>query len=112
MFTKSIIQQQVELIQERAKFAGDINSLLESYRIIDGVFGVRQCNTFELSKGYFVEVKEFNSIDEAIKEMDQRSQAVRIIENRFILGDVYNNLNDIPSDKTVFSIEFLEDVTH
>ena len=55
MWTKSYIQLQVESIQERAKFAQDINKILESYRIDDGVFGIVNNNTYELSTGYFVE---------------------------------------------------------
>jgi hypothetical protein len=42
--------------------------------------------------------------------MNQKTQAVRITEGKFILGDVYNTLYDTPNNKTVFSIEFLEDV--
>ena len=110
MWTKSFIQLQVESIQERAKFANDINKLLESYQIPDGVFGVRNNNTYELSTGYIVAVKEFSSIDEAIKEMNQNNQAVRITENKFILGNVYNCLSDAPDNSEVFSIEFLENV--
>ena len=110
MWTKSFIQLQVESIQERAKFANDINKLLESYQIPDGVFGVRNNNTYELSTGYFVAVKEFSTIDEAIKEMNQNNQAVRITENKFILGNVYNCLSDAPDNSEVFSIEFLENV--
>lgn len=110
MWTKSFIQLQVESIQERAKFANDINKILENYRITDGVFGVNNNNTYELSAGYFVAVKEFNSIDEAIKEMNQNNQAVRITEGKFILGDVYQQLSETPDDVDVFSIEFLENV--
>ena len=110
MWTKSFIQLQVESIQERAKFANDINKLLESYQIPDGVFGVRNNNTYELSSGYFVEEKTFDTIDQLIKEMNQYSQAVRITENKFILGNVYSSLCDVPEGSKVFSIEFLEDV--
>jgi alpha-galactosidase len=110
MWTKSFIQLQVESIQERAKFANDITKILENYQIQDGVFGITNGNTYELSTGYFVESKTFNSIDQLIKEMNQKTQAVRITEGKFILGDVYNSLYDAPSNKTIFSIEFLEDV--
>ena len=109
MWTKSYIQLQVESIQERAKFARDINKILESYRIDDGVFGVVNNNTYELSTGYFVEKQTFDTIDDAIVEMKQTSQAVRITEGKFILGDVYKTLSEIPekTDK-IFSIEFFD----
>jgi alpha-galactosidase len=110
MWTKSYIQLQVESIQERAKFANDITKILESYRIEDGVFGITNNNTYELSQGYFVETKVFDSIDQLIKEMNQNTQAVRITEGKFILGDVYASLLDAPENAKVFSIEFLEDV--
>jgi len=110
MWTKSAIQMQIESIQERAKFASDINKLLESYRIDDGVFGVSHNNTYELSRGYFVEDKTFDDMATLIKEMNQTSQAVRITGGKFILGTVYESLADTPEDKPVFSIEFLEDV--
>lgn len=110
MWTKSFIQLQVESIQERAKFANDITKILENYQIQDGVFGITNGNTYELSTGYFVECKSFDTIDQLIKEMNQKTQAVRITEGKFILGDVYNTLYDAPNNKTIFSIEFLEDV--
>ena len=110
MWTKSAIQMQIESIQERAKFASDINRLLENYRIDDGVFGISHGNTFELSKGYFVEEKSFEDMSTLIKEMNQSTQAVRIKEGKFILGNVYECLSDTPDEKSVFSIEFLEDV--
>jgi len=110
MWTKSFIQLQVESIQERAKFANDINKILENYQISDGVFGVNHNNTYELSNGYFVAVKSFDTIDEAIKEMNQNSQAVRITEGKFILGNVFSRLSEAPDTADVFSIEFLENV--
>jgi len=110
MWTKSFIQLQVESIQERAKFANDITKILEKYQIQDGVFGISNNNTYELSSGYFVEEKTFDTIDQLIKEMNQSHQAVRITEGKFILGNVYNRLSDISEDKKVFSIEFLDDV--
>ena len=110
MWTKSYIQLQIESIQERAKFANDITKILESYQIQDGVFGINNNNTYELSTGYFVENKSFDTIDQLIKEMNQNEQAVRITEGKFILGTVYSSLNDTPENAKVFSIEFLEDV--
>jgi hypothetical protein len=110
MWTKSFIQLQVESIQERAKFANDITKILEKYQIQDGVFGIINNNTYELSSGYFVEEQTFDTIDQLIKEMNQSHQAVRITEGKFILGNVYTCLSDIPEDKKVFSIEFLDDV--
>ena len=52
----------------------------------------------------------FERASEAIKEMNQNNQAVRITENKFILGNVYNCLSDAPDNSEVFSIEFLENV--
>jgi ribosomal protein L16/L10AE len=49
-------------------------------------------------------------MDQLIREMNQISQAVRITEGKFILGDVYRNLSEIPEGSKIFSIEFLEDV--
>lgn len=108
LFGKSYIQVQSELIEERGKFANDISKILENYKIEDGVFGVLNNNTYELSKGYFVEEKTFDTISDLIKEMDQRKQAVRITEGKFILGNVYANLSDVDTDKKIFSIEYLD----
>lgn len=110
MNTKSYIQLQVESIEERGKFANDITSILEKYRIIDGVFGIQNNNTYELSRGYFVETKEFDDILDLIKEMDQRYQAVRIVENKFKLGNVYATITDAPASAKLFSIEFLQTI--
>lgn len=110
MWTKSYIQLQVESIQERAKFANDITKILENYQIQDGVFGIKNNNTYELSCGYFVAEKTFDTMDQLIKEMNQNTQAVRITEGKFILGNVYSLMCDIPEGAKIFSIEFLEDV--
>ena len=82
----------------------------QKYQIPDGVFGISNNNTYELSSGYFVEEKTFDTIDQLIKEMNQSHQAVRITEGKFILGNVYSRLSEISEDKKVFSIEFLDDV--
>ena len=101
---------QIESIQEIAKFADDITRILEKYNIADGVFSIKNNNTYELSSGYFTEVKSFDDIHQLIKEMDQNSQAVRITDGKFILGNVYLTLSEINESDKVFSIEFLEDV--
>lgn len=110
MNTKSYIQLQVESIEERGKFAKDITNILEKFKIIDGVFGVANNRTFELSTGYFVEEKTFENIFDLIKEMDQKTQAVRITENKFILGNIFSSLSDINTEKNIFSIEFLQNL--
>lgn len=111
MWTKSYIQMQVESIQERAKFSQDIANLLEKYTINDGVFGIVNNNTYELSTGYFVENMRYTDLEEAVRNMDQHSQALRIYEGLYIIGDVYRTLSEIEDEsKSVFSIEFLEDV--
>ena len=111
MWTKSYIQLQVESIQERAKFSQDIANLLEKYTISDAVFGIINGNTCELSTGYFVESGRYTDLEEAVRNMDQKSQALRICENEYIVGDLYRTLSEIDeSAKSIFSIEFLEDV--
>ena len=110
MYTKSLIQTQIERTEERSRFANDINRLLESYTIEDGVFGIVNNKTYELSKGYFVAVKEFDALNELIKEMDQSTQAVRIKNGEFILGNVYESIADVDGDAVVFSIEMLKDL--
>lgn len=108
MWTKSYIQLQVEKIEERSIFVKDIIKIMEKYQIQDGVFGIANKNTYELSKGYFVETKSFDDLNDLIKEMDQNTQAVRITEGKFILGNVYNNLTDITENcDNIFSIEYL-----
>lgn len=111
MWTKSYIQLQVEKIEERAIFAENITKILEKYQIKDGVFGIKNKNTYELSKGYFIETKSFDDLNDLIKEMDQNTQAVRITEGKFILGNVFNNLSEI-EDKhdNIFSIEYLDTI--
>lgn len=109
MWTKSYIQLQVEKIEERAIFAKDITKILEKYQIKDGVFGIKNKNTYELSKGYFIETKSFDDLNDLIKEMDQNTQAVRIIEGKFILGNVFNTLSEIDEKcENIFSIEYLD----
>lgn len=111
MNNKSYIQVQLEFIQSKGNLEKEISSILENYDVKDSVFGIISGRSQELSYGYLVETKKYESLSEAIREMNQ-GQALRIIDNKeFVIGNIYEHLSDCPEgSEHIFNIEFLEDV--
>jgi hypothetical protein len=111
MNNKSYIQFQLEYIQSKGNLERKVSSIIEKYDVKDAVFGIVCGRPQELSCGYLVESKKYDTLNEAIREMNQ-GQALRVVDNKeFIIGDVYEHLTDCPEQaERVFNIEFLEDV--
>jgi hypothetical protein len=62
----------------------------------------------EATKGYFVttEDKEYNTLNEAIKNCNIQSQGIRVINNeRFQVGDVVRHFSECDKEKTIMDIE-------
>lgn len=110
MNNKSFIQVQLEFVQAKSEFENNIKSILEKYDVQDSVFSINNRGTYELSNGYMVESKRFDSLNDAVRFMGI-GQALRIVENKeFIVGNVYDKLTDCPESDHIFNVEFLEDV--
>lgn len=110
MFTKSLIQQQMEVIEERTNFEAQLNELLEAYNVEDSIFHQTSKGMEELTNGYFCEKSKFETLHEAIREMTN-NQAIRIIENQeFILGDIHYSLTNCMDSEKVYDVEFSENI--
>lgn len=111
MYTKSLIQMNLELFNIKENFYDSLTNIMEKYNIEDSVFVTINKETKELTKGYFVIENEYNNINDAIKNMDISSMGLRIIENKkFQTGNIYNNLSQCPKDKNKLDIDRLIEV--
>ncbi len=111
MLNRSIIQMQLDAIKERSVLNEHISSIMESYTITDAVFGLYEGKCGEITRGYFVPVKESDDLQECIRDIDLRSQGIRVIDNeKFILGNIFPALYECADEDHVFDIEFLCDV--
>ncbi len=111
MTNKSYIQLHLEFVQAKGMLEKELTQILEKYDVKDTVFGFVNRTPSELSRGYMTEVKKYDSLQEAIRDMNP-GQALRVVDNKeFIVGDVFECLSDCPENQEhIFNIEFLEDV--
>lgn len=105
MYTKSLIQQKIEILHLRENFNDTLTELLEKYNIHDNIFMVNQGECMEVTRGYFVLLEEYQDLSEAIKNCDVFNQGIRIINNStFQVGNIYSNLNSCPKDTSIYNI--------
>lgn len=112
MYTKSIIQQNVENLKAKNNFRTAMESLMDKYTIEDSVFiADKSGNIFEATMGYFVVDNEYNNIQEAISSCNINNMCVRIINNeKFQVGTLNMSLNECDKTKNVFDLSRLENV--
>ena len=93
MQTKSNIQVLVELLEAKERFINSLKQLTEQFTIKDNVFccGVNGI-VEEPDHGYFGQVQEFESLDEAMKDFNILQQGIRIKENRIFVGNLYKDI--------------------
>lgn len=110
MFTKSKIQmirESFELINECKE---GFQNIMDKYTVEDGVFVFMNNQLFEATKGYLVDCKEYDDINEAIKEWanNPSQNAIRIVENKkFYVGCVKNTILECKKSDNVFDISNL-----
>ena len=108
MNTVSNIQLVIEQENVKSRFKQALSSLVESHTVQGNVFAIDyRRNPVEVSNGYFVEEKEFDNLNDLIKEM-QLNQAVSINEDKFILGHVEQQLSNCDENAKVLDIEYLK----
>ena len=112
MYTKSIIQQNVELLNAKNNFRTAIESLMNKYIIEDSVFVTHKSgNIYEVTKGYFVTENEYNNLQEAISACDINNMGIRVKNNEiFQIGTLHLSLNECDENKNVFDLNHLETV--
>lgn len=108
------LKSKIQLIQERLmrknSFIEGLNNIMEKYTIEDSVFSYENSHLMEVCKGYFELDCEYESLTEAMKEMDIDNQSIRIINNdTFQVGSVRRFISECGEGK-VFDLELLENV--
>lgn len=113
MDTMSLIQKQCLLVEYLSNFHTALNEMMDKYMIEDSIFVFNQ-QLMEATKGYFVKIAEYGSLDEAlssIKYEDANKVGVRVVENKtFQIGFVKKSLYECSNDDTVFDIDKMIDV--
>lgn len=93
---KSTIQMVGEVLLAKEMFFSNLRAISEKYDIQDVVFC---CNAagdcHELKYGYYGEVAEYDSIEEAKQNCDILMQGVRVHGNKYAVGNLYRNLADV-----------------
>ncbi len=109
MNTISNIQKFLQTIDIKERFKNSIYNIIESYSIQGNIFTM-DCNgnVLEMISGYFVEEKEYDNLNECVKDMNINKQAIRIIEDKFILGTLEQQLSLCDENKKVIDIQYLQ----
>lgn len=108
MNTKSNIQLIIEEQNIKNFFKQALSRLVESYNVEGNVFAIdHQRKPVELTNGYFVEEKTYDNLNDCVNEM-KTNQAVSINEDKFILGNIRQTLNECEEGKKVMDIEYLK----
>lgn len=106
MYTRSIIQQQIERENIQESFKNGLNNIMDKYTVENSVFGLVNGRVVEAVRGYFVEEKEYDSIDEAMNDF---GKAIRIQGNKkFITGTIYESIAKCPKDQKILDLDTLE----
>lgn len=110
MYTKSLIQQKLEKIHILESFKNELSEMMDRYIIEDAFFGISNKGLYEATRGYFITSKEYDSLDEAVRDMST-NQFIHVLENKkFVVGDVVSQLSSCPDSSHVYDVEFLCEV--
>lgn len=111
MYTKSLIQQTVENLRAKDNFRVAIEQLMEKYNIEDSVFILKNGFIHEVVEGYFATIgAEYTTIDEAVSVCDINTMGIRVKENTFQVGKIYNRISECKDCDKVFDLKRLEDI--
>lgn len=110
MYTKSLIQQNIEVIRAKDNFRSAIEQLMEKYNIEDSVFVIKNGFMHEVVEGYFVTENEYSSLSEAVSACNINTMGVRVIGNSFQVGKICSRLSECEDNKKVFDLKRLEDI--
>lgn len=111
MLTKSKIQLIKEGIEIRNNYKDGLSNLMEKYTIEDSIFVYRN-GLFEVTSGYFEEINQFDTLNEAISSCEDISKVgIRILNNdKFVTGYVKQFLSECSQDAKILDIETLFEV--
>ncbi len=102
MYQKSLIQQIMEFNDALCRFKKSISDILESYTVKNNVFSFYNNKLNEITEGYFVIESEHDNLQDAIREIDNFSKCIRVVENKvFQVGTITNNYSEIGNNKAI-----------
>ena len=107
MYKRSTIQMQIEQNEAKNRLGNVIEALLEKYTVNDIVFGLVNGQPAEMTKGYMVEMKQSDTLKQAITEM-KVTQVIRFDGEKYYVGDFKSQLNECNVEKPIFDIELLQ----
>ena len=111
MYTKSIIQQTIEVLRAKENYKAAIENLMARYNIEDSVFVLKNGFLHEAVEGYFTVESIYDSLEKAISECDINTMGIRVMNNKiFQTGKIHRNISECDADKTVFDLDRLEDI--
>ena len=111
MYTKSLIQQYREIHNIKESVTEKLTGLMEAYMVKDNIFSVENLTPIEVERGYFVPTQTFDSIEEAVKNMDIVRDSVRIQDNKtFTVGRTYKTLSECSEYPQIFDIQSSQSV--
>lgn len=94
--TQSAIQRIGNLIAMKNHFFETLQQLNENYDIKCNIFTIGVGGEpYEPTAGYYGELKQYESLEEAAKEFDCTHQAIYITDGEIHVGNVYKNLADV-----------------
>lgn len=93
---KSAIQMVGEVLVAKEAFFSNLRAISEKYDIQDVVFCCDKAgDVHELKEGYYGEVAEYDTIEEAKQNCNILMQGVRIHGDKYAVGNLYRNLTDV-----------------
>lgn len=105
MYTKSLIQQHREILNIKESITDKLSNLMDNYIVKDNIFMIKNLTPIEVERGYFVPHNTYDTISEAIKNMDIVRDCIRIQENKtFTVGRTYKTLSECSEYSQIFDI--------
>lgn len=99
MNQRSSIQLIAEALETKETFFEGLANLCEQYEIPDKVFCCCANGTCQaLETGYYGEVAEYDTLNEAKQNCNIFLQGIRIHGDKFSVGNLYANLTDVKEE--------------
>lgn len=104
---KSNIQLELDKIERAKNLQNFINNALENYECDDIVFGITEKGPSEVTTGYMAIKDRFNTLEEAIRTVDQPNSLIRCTDNGYFTGTYHKCISECAND-VKFDIRNLE----
>lgn len=107
MTNKSLIQTILEQSEYLHNFKKNMENLLENYIISDNIFKMsNNGQVLEQTSGYFIPINS-ESYDDMNKLFENFTSdlAIRITNDKFQLGKIYNKITECPETDKIYEIK-------